>query len=196
MGRSPPRALRDLLLQAEREVAGYPVEYAIAFDALGNEVLRKEGSIEEVPLTKMEQSALCGAIIVHNHLPARPPNGAVVRDIPPSADDLDILLVCGAWEVRVVTENYQFALRARPDPRFRRPSRRVRTIRDRWQRQYNDLWRERLDQLHKRYGAPLPIPIDIAFYEGIPDDAHKAWKMVADECRLYYRRRSRHEKNT
>ncbi len=78
MGRPPNLRLRELL-QAEQEVAGKPVEHAIAYGARGNEVLRKSGTADNVPLTPEEQKRIRGAIIVHNHPPATLPNGAVVE---------------------------------------------------------------------------------------------------------------------
>jgi hypothetical protein len=37
----------------------------------------------------------------------------------------------------------------------------------------------------------LPTPIDIAFLEAIPDDAHEAWLKIAHRYRLFYRKETR-----
>ena len=185
------KPLRELIRQAENKVAGKPVEHAIAYDAAGNEVLRKEGSVEKVTLTKAEQAALQRTTVVHNHPSEHTGFGAVVRDIPPSEDDLSILLRCQVREVRVITESYRYILRANPDPRHPTPGRRFRFVRQQWEREYGKIWRKRYNRLTWKHGDPLPLHIHIDFFERISDDAHKAWGIVARRCHLHYRREAR-----
>jgi hypothetical protein len=187
-----PELLRKLVRNAEDEVAGKPVEHAIAYDSSGNEVLRKSGTESEITLTESEQQSLCGAVVVHNHPPGRLPNGAVVRNIPPSIKDgLDVLLACGASEILVVTEDYRYALKATPDSRYPDASARLRVVRQQWTRLYNQARKRRYDGLAKRYGDPLPLPFAVDFWEKIGEDAHAAWVAVAPKYRLAYRREPR-----
>lgn len=191
MGSRSNRALRDSVLRAEREVAGKTVEHVIAYDALGNEILRKMGSVESIPLMAPEQKLLRRAVLVHNHPSERTDFGAVIKDIPPSFDDLFILLLCKVHEIRVITESHRFLFRAQSDPGFPTVAHRIRSIRQHWEREYGNLWKTRYNRLVERHGEPLTGQTRIDFYEGVSDDAHKAWMRIAKACRLYYRRELR-----
>jgi hypothetical protein len=184
-----PELLRKWIQNAENEVAGKPVECAIAYDSSGNEVLRKSGTENEITLTESEQRSLRAAVVVHNHPPGRLSNGAIVRNIPPSIkDDLDVLLTCGASEIRVVTEDYRYTLRATPDSRYPDASARLQVVRQQWTRLYNQARKRRYDALAKQYGDPLPLPLAVDFWEKIGEDAHATWVAVAPKYRLAYRR--------
>ncbi len=120
------------------------------------------------------------------------PSGAVIRNIPPSVDsDLDLLLNCRLAEVRVVTRDFRYFLKAEPDPRYHEREQRVLSIRRQWHDEYARLRTERHRQLVQRYGEPLPPSIDIDFDEKITEDAHKTWLKVARSCNLKYHRESR-----
>jgi hypothetical protein len=177
---------------AEEDVAGKPVEHAIAYDAAGNEVLRKSGTANEIMLSREEQRRIRGAVVVHNHPVKAWSNGAIIDNAPPSArDDLDILISCRLRELHVVTKDYLFLLMAKHDPRYSSSAERLKAIRQQWTGTYNRFWRKRYDDLIAQYGKPLPSETEIAFFEECTEDAHAAWRAIAKKCRLIYRRQKR-----
>lgn len=86
-------------------------------------------------------------------------------------DDLDVLLSCRPKEIRVVTENYRYVLKADPDPGYTTTRGRLKAIRQRWQQQYNQIRRARRKKLSTRYGDPLPPEIEVDFWERVSEDA-------------------------
>jgi hypothetical protein len=192
IGPEPSRRLQELVRKAEEEVAVKPVEHAIAYDATGNEILRKSGTANEIILSGDEQRRIRGAIVVHNHPVKEWSNGAIIDNAPPSArDDLDVLISCRPRELHVVTKDYLFLLKAMHDPRYSSPAERLKAIRRQWTRTYNRFWRKRHVDLIAQHGKPLPLEIELAFFEECTEDAHTAWRAIAKKCRLIYRRQRR-----
>jgi hypothetical protein len=186
------RNIASLLRQAENRIASSSVENALAYDGEGNEVLNKAGTVSEISITQEEQAKLVGASLVHNHPDGVLANGTVIRDLPPSVDDdLDLLLNCKLNEIRVVTGNFRYSLKANPDPRYHALDQRVDSIRRQWHDEYAQLRRDRYRRLVRRCGEPLPPPVDIDFDERIAEDSHKTWLKLAESCNLKYHRESR-----
>jgi hypothetical protein len=150
------------------------------------------GDANEVAITQEEQAKLAGASLIHNHPDETLANGAVIRNIPPSVDhDLDLLLNCRLVEVRVVTGDFRYFLKAEPDPQYDPQEQRVLSIRRQWHDEYARLRTQRYRRLVQRHGEPLPPSIGIDFDEKITEDAHKTWLKVARCCNLKYHRESR-----
>jgi hypothetical protein len=186
------RDIPALLRQAEEKIASSAVENAVAFDAKGHEVLDKVGDADEIAFTQEEQAKLAGASLIHNHPDETLANGAVIRNIPPSVDhDLDLLLNCRLAEIRVVTEDFRYSLKAEPDPRYSTPDQRTEAVRERWYQEYDQLRENRYNGLLRQFAEPLPLSADVDFREKIPEDAHRTWLKVARSCRLKYRRETR-----
>jgi hypothetical protein len=186
------RDIPALLRQAEGKIASSAVENAVAYDGEGYEVLNKSGDASGIAITQEEQAKLSGASLIHNHPDETLANGAVVRNIPPSVDhDLDLLLSCRLLEVRVVTGDFRYRLKAEPDPRYFTPDQRTEAVREQWYQEYDQVRENRYSQLVRQFGEPLPLSADVDFHEKIPEDAHRAWLKVARPCKLRYRREAR-----
>ena len=91
------------------------------------------------------------------------------------------------------TGQYRFSLKARPDVRFGRWQDRQRYVADNWQREFATLMKDRFDYLEKQVvsGKMTTTQRDIALEDTISENAHCAWRAVAKESRLTYRRERR-----
>jgi hypothetical protein len=186
--------MREVIRKAEKEIAGKLVEHVLAYDASGNEVLRKLGTKDGISLTDQEAASLHATTVLHNHPDEQRPSGAWIRDIPPSIDDdLSVLLETGPKEIRVITGQYRFSVKAEPDARFGRWQDRQRDVENNWRRQFAKIMKERFDSLERQValGKMTTAQRDIALEEAISENAHRAWRAVAKGSRLTYRRERR-----
>jgi len=185
---------RRLLRRVEDEIAAATVEHAVVYDKRGIEVLRKVGTRDEVEFTEEERSLLPGCTLVHNHPDETLENGVVVRSIPPSiTDDLGMLLVDQPAEIRTVTREFQFTLRAASDLRFPSVEERLESIRDEWASSRDRLRGKRAEELDRLLAARAITDSEreLAIYEGISEDGHRAWLAGAKRNQLFYRRERR-----
>ncbi len=96
------RAYERRLAEVEREIRDLAIEIAYVVDADGTVIARRRGSRSVVDLDDLLAAGeLAGRTIIHNH-----PNGTSL-----SNQDVHLLLVSKAHELRVVTDRFTFSLR-------------------------------------------------------------------------------------
>jgi hypothetical protein len=107
--RYPPN--RWSIEDAERQLAGRPVEWAVVFDEHGRQLFRRRGTRQFVRFPGDDVALLAGATVVHNH-PADV--GETDEALTVSLTDLVFAVRYDVRQVRAVTPGWRFVV-TRPD---------------------------------------------------------------------------------
>jgi len=184
-------ALHQIHLK-EKEIVKSKAEVAVVFDNNGKCVLEKIGDDNEVRFTNEELERLRGNTLTHNHPPSVFSSGAVVS-VPPSPDDLGLMLQHQMKQLRTVTKKYVYVIKP---PKTDVPSGSI------LRREYVGNVMNRLDlemkfqifgRMHKLVDRAkrerVPVSMVQRTVDGEqPELMHKAWKIVSKEVGIGYKR--------
>jgi hypothetical protein len=96
-----PEPVQRALAAAEPTLRNGTVERLIAYDHAGNEVLRLDGTVDEVKIPRAAYGMLRNSIVTHNH-----PGGRSF-----SEDDIITAIQLDVFELRAVSRDFTFRLR-------------------------------------------------------------------------------------
>ena len=155
---------------AEEAIRALPYEVALAFNRVGEQILRRTGLAERVCFSHAELEAIHGGTLTHNHpAPVGYPDGGSF-----SLADARLAVQENLAELRAVSTSYRYSLR---------PGRRA------WPS------RARLEKVFGRVEPEVTRQLEAAVQDGTltsrqaaGEREHRAWEQVAVELGLIYAR--------